>query len=36
MGIMSGHYFCVGVDGVRFEAPVPPFVLRADGAGLVH
>ena len=33
MGIMSGHYFCVGVDGHRFEAPVPAFVLRADGAG---
>ncbi len=28
MGIMSGHYFCVGVDGHRFEVPVPPFVLR--------
>lgn len=32
MGIMSGHYFCVGVDGVRFESPVVPFVLRADAA----
>ncbi len=31
MGIMSGHYFCVGVDGHRFEAPVPAFVLRAEG-----
>lgn len=33
MGIMSGHYFCVAVDGHRFEAPVSPFVLRADGPG---
>lgn len=31
MGIMSGHYFCVAVDGHRFETPVPPFVLRAEG-----
>jgi len=31
MGIMSGHYFCVAVDGHRFESPVPPFVLRAHG-----
>jgi len=30
MGIMSGHYFCVGVDGHRFETPIAPFVLRAD------
>jgi ApaG protein len=29
MGIMSGHYFCVAVDGHRFEVPVPPFVLNA-------
>ena len=29
MGIMSGHYFCVAVDGHRFEVPVQPFVLRA-------
>ena len=29
MGIMSGHYFCVAVDGHRFEVPVTPFVLRA-------
>jgi ApaG protein len=39
MGIMSGHYFCVAVDGHRFEAPVPPFVLRAagvPGAPTVH
>lgn len=33
MGIMSGHYFAVAVDGHRFESPIPPFVLRADGAG---
>lgn len=30
MGIMSGHYFCIGVDGYRFETPISPFVLRAD------
>lgn len=29
MGIMSGHYFCVGVDGHRFETPVATFVLNA-------
>ena len=33
MGIMSGHYFCVAVDGHRFETPVPTFVLKAEGAG---
>jgi ApaG protein len=33
MGIMSGHYFCVAVDGTRFEVAIPPFVLRAEGAG---
>ncbi len=31
MGIMSGHYFFVAVDGHRFEAPVAPFVLRSQG-----
>jgi len=31
MGLMSGHFFCVAVDGQRFEAPVAAFVLRADG-----
>lgn len=39
MGIMSGHYFCVAVDGHRFESPVPTFVLRAlgvPGAPSVH
>ncbi|MEW6693693.1 Protein ApaG [Tepidimonas thermarum] len=30
MGIMTGHYFCVAVDGTRFEAAIAPFVLRAD------
>ena len=29
MGIMSGHYVCVGVDGHRFEVPVATFVLNA-------
>ena len=33
MGIMSGHYFCVAVDGHRFEVPVSPFVLNAYPAG---
>ena len=33
MGMMSGHYFCVGVDGQRFEAPIPAFVLRSDAGG---
>ena len=32
MGIMSGHYFCVAVDGTRFEVAIAPFVLRADAA----
>jgi len=39
MGIMSGHYFCVAVDGHRFEVPVSPFVLRAavsDGGQRLH
>jgi ApaG protein len=37
MGLMSGHYFCVGVDGHRFEVPVAPFVLKVDGpAGGTH
>ena len=33
MGLMSGHYFCVAVDGHRFEAPVPAFVLKAHLPG---
>ena len=32
MGIMSGHYFCVAVDGTRFETAIAPFVLKASGA----
>lgn len=39
MGIMSGHYFCVAVDGHRFETPVPPFVLKAEvdgGPSVLH
>ncbi|GAB3191199.1 Co2+/Mg2+ efflux protein ApaG [Hydrogenophaga aquatica] len=31
MGIMSGHYFFVAVDGTRFEVAIAPFVLRAEG-----
>lgn len=34
VGLMSGHYFFVAVDGHRFEVPVPAFVLKAvDAAG---
>lgn len=29
MGIMSGHYFFVAVDGTRFEVTIAPFVLKA-------
>lgn len=38
MGIMSGHYFNVAVDGTRFESPIPAFVLRAQGVdgGVLH
>lgn len=32
-GSMRGSFFCVAEDGERFEAPVPEFALRADGAG---
>ena len=31
-GSMRGSFFCVAEDGERFEAPVPEFALRADGA----
>ena len=31
-GMMSGHFFCVAVDGTRFEVEVPPFVLSATRA----
>ena len=30
---MRGSFLCVAEDGERFEAPVPEFALRADGAG---
>jgi len=33
MGIMSGHYFCVGVDGHRFEVAIPTFTLNVPAAG---
>jgi ApaG protein len=36
MGIMSGHYFCVGVDGHRFEVPVQPFTLQASSSPDLH
>lgn len=38
MGLMSGHYFFVAVDGHRFEAPVPAFVLKAPvpGSSTLH
>ena len=32
-GTMHGSYFCVAVDGERFEAEIPMFVLDAGGAG---
>ncbi len=32
-GSMRGSFLCVAEDGERFEAPVPEFALRADGAG---
>jgi ApaG protein len=32
-GSMRGSFFCVAEDGERFEAVVPAFLLRADGAG---
>lgn len=33
MGIMSGHYFCVGVDGHRFEVAIPTFTLNVPSTG---
>lgn len=30
-GTMEGSYFCVAEDGARFDAPIPRFVLDADG-----
>jgi ApaG protein len=30
---MRGSYLCVAEDGERFEAPVPAFILDADGHG---
>ena len=33
MGIMSGHYFCVGVDGHRFEVAIPTFALNVPTGG---
>ncbi len=37
-GTMHGSYFCVAVDGERFEAPVALFVLEANtpGARVLH
>jgi hypothetical protein len=29
---MRGAFFCVGVNGERFEAPVPTLALIAEGA----
>ena len=28
-GRMEGSFFCVAVDGTRFDAPIPPFALQA-------
>jgi len=30
-GLMHGSYFFVAVDGHRFDVPIAPFLLRADG-----
>ena len=32
-GVMRGSYFCVAVDGERFEAPIGPFALVAPEGG---
>jgi len=32
-GSMRGLYFCVAEDGERFEAIVPEFTLKTEGAG---
>jgi ApaG protein len=32
IGTMRGLFFCVGVNGERFEAPVPTLALIAEGA----
>ena len=32
-GTMHGSYFCVAVDGERFEAPIPPFLLDGSASG---
>ncbi|MEY3510453.1 MAG: hypothetical protein RJA56_86 [Pseudomonadota bacterium] len=32
IGTMRGAFFCVGVNGERFEAPVPTLALIAEGA----
>lgn len=41
-GTMQGSFFCVTVDGERFDAPIAPFMLdagtpgRPTGAQLLH
>jgi len=32
-GTMHGSYFCVAVDGERFEAPIAPFLLDGSASG---
>ncbi len=32
-GIMHGAYFCVAVDGHRFDVPIAAFILEAGQAG---
>lgn len=31
LGSMQGVYFCIAADTTRFELPIPPFVLKAEG-----
>ena len=32
-GRMEGSFFCVAVDGTRFDAPITPFLLQAQDQG---
>ena len=32
-GRMEGSFFCVAVDGTRFDAPITPFLLQAHDQG---
>ena len=35
-GSMRGSFFCVAEDGERFECPVAPFALHAEGHSASH